>query len=163
MVKFFRLGLWAFMALGAGVMAIGLVLLYQTNQFKNNAKVVQGSVVDLVEKVSHSEEGTSVVYAPRIAFRTAEGEETGFVSDTGSNPPAFHPGDTVEVMYQPGHAEEARINTFWQLYLGPVICLGIGSAFLIITAFVFMLVRPLLRENTDERHAPVGGLAFGRR
>lgn len=151
MLKFFRIGQYVFVAIGLGLMLIGFILAYRTTQFKKSAIMVPGTVVELIEKVSHSDEGTSIVYVPRVAFRTAEGQESVFISDTGSNPPGFRPGETVEVMYRPGDPYDARINTFWQLYLAPVICIGIGSVFFLISLFVFTLVRHYLSEDAPQQ------------
>lgn len=143
-----RLALWAVVSVSLILLAVGGFLGYRTSRFRQSAATASGTVIELVERVSHSDEGTSVVYAPRVQFRTSAGEERIFLSDTGSNPPAFAPGDPVEVLYNPDHPADARLNTFWQLWLGPVICVGIGIVFLVFATGFFILLAFLNRQRS---------------
>jgi len=103
--------------------------------FISHGTVADGTVVENVRQ------GRG--YAPRISFRTYEGKEAFLTPVFSSNPPLYHKGDAVKVVYR-GQGEGARILTFasrfgaaWPLFCAGlalvVVALGFkyGDAFLI--------------------------------
>lgn len=143
MIKFLRFGMICCLTVAVLLVATAAALAYRTSNFRQSAASAPGTVVQVIEQVSHNGEGTSIFYAPRVQFRTATGQDVDFISSTGSNPPAYRQGDPVEVLYDPASPSAATINSFWQLWLAPVICTGIatvffafGLALVVVTAFL---------------------------
>lgn len=107
-------------------MLVGASLLYNnTSDFLTRAVVAQGQVVDLV--LSRSSDSAS--YYPVVVFRDASGRQVKFQSNTGSNPPSYARGERVEVLYEPGEPEAARINGFFSLWGAATIVGGLGLVF----------------------------------
>lgn len=111
-----------FFLLGLVFLAVGGGWVDRTKDFKQSAARTEGVVIDLV--ITRS--GT---YAPVFEFDDASGVRHRIVSATASNPPAFEVSERVRVLYQPGHPEGARIDSFLELWLGPLIFLVLGTAF----------------------------------
>lgn len=147
MIKFLRFGVICCLLVAVLLVGIAAALAYQTSNFRQSAATAHGTVVQVVEQVSHNDEGTSVVYVPRVQFRTPGGQDIDFTSSTGSNPPAYHQGDAVEVLYNPASPSDASINSFWQLWLAPVICTGIGTVFFAFGLALTVLIAFLTRDR----------------
>lgn len=96
--------------------------------FKNSAIKVAGTVFELERQRSDD----SFVYYPLVRFITSQGELVEFRSDVGSNPSAYHRGETVQLLYPADKPEHARINSFLSLW-------GL-SAFLGAFGLIFMLI-----------------------
>jgi Protein of unknown function (DUF3592) len=122
---------YVFSAIGIAMLAGALFWGQNTRSFLSQASTAQGTVIDLVRSRS-SGSSSSGTYAPVVRFVTAKGEKIEFTSSTGSNPPSYSQGESVEVLYQPGAPRDATINGFVSLWLGPMIVGGIGSVFFLI-------------------------------
>jgi len=85
-----------------------------------------GTVMDLF--VGSDSDGDNVYY-PRVRFVTPSGDVIEFTSLNGSNRPAFEVGEAVSVLYDPASPGNARINSFFQLWLLPMVLGGMGSVF----------------------------------
>jgi len=128
--------------LGMTFSSIGFVLLIvtgilglNTRSFLEVAEKAEGSVVDLVRKRStnsSSSTSRSYVFHPVIQFETANGESVEFESNVGSNPPAFQTGQSVNVLYNSEQVNQARIDSFWDLWLLAIITGLNGSVFFFI-------------------------------
>ena len=88
-----------------------------------------GAVTDLI---AGSGSDGDTVYYPRVRFVTQSGDVIEFTSSSGTSPPAFEVGEAVSVLYEPTSPGNARINSFFQLWLLPIILGGMGSVFGII-------------------------------
>ncbi|CAM3882825.1 Inner membrane protein YmfA [Vibrio aerogenes CECT 7868] len=119
----------AFMAFGFIFLALAAFLFNQQQSFLSHAVRTDGIVTSFVS------DGT---YYPIVSFQTAEGEMIEFKSSTGSNPPSFSRGETVEVVYQPDLPEHAEIYSFLHLWLGPLIFGIFGSLFSLIGVLFFL-------------------------
>ncbi|SDX72923.1 DUF3592 domain-containing protein [Marinobacter mobilis] len=107
-------------------MLVGASLLYNnTSDFLTRAVSAQGQVVDLV--LSRSSDTTT--YYPVVVFRDASGRQVEFKSNSGTNPPSYTRGERVEVLYEPGEPEAARINGFFSLWGAAIIVGGLGLVF----------------------------------
>ena len=89
-------------------------------------------MLSLREIVSHSDDADqheSITYAPVFNFKAADGASYTVSSDAGSSPPGFAVGETVRVLYSQSNPSVAKIDTFAQLWLMPMIfgCLGAGA------------------------------------
>jgi hypothetical protein len=99
--------------------------------FQDSRRVVASAqradgVVTRIEWVTTTERGrTSSVAYPFVQFQ-AEGRTVEFRSDVGSSPPSYSVGERVTVLYQPDKLEQARLEGYFQQYLGPLIVGGVG-------------------------------------
>lgn len=118
----------------------GFVMLYfswhtynSTNKFLETALSTPGVVVDLERRHSSSTSSSGSsgpTYAPVVEFTHPEsGETIRFTSSSSSNPPAFDEGEDVTVLYAPDNPDDARIDSFTDLWLLPLILLGMGIIF----------------------------------
>jgi hypothetical protein len=85
-----------------------------------------GEVTDLI--VGSGSDGDTVYY-PRVRFVTQSGDVIEFTGSSGTSPPALEVGEAVSVLYDPASLGNARINSFFQLWLLPIILGGMGSVF----------------------------------
>lgn len=140
---------------GAAFWALG------TRDFIASAETANGRVIELV---AHSgDKGTT--YAPKVQFTTKGGGEETFTSSTSSSPPSHREGDVVTVMYDPAHPEDARIDSFMDLWFGPLLVGGVfGVIFTLIGLAVLLqgmkaiVQRRRLRENGLKIAAEVQGI-----
>ena len=124
-------------ALVFGLIGIGLLLgalfwFRHEQTFLSTAQMAPGTVVDMVPSSS----GETV--APAVEFVTADGQPIRFVSSTSSNPPSYHVGEKVEVLYQPTAPRSACLNSFFSLWGGPAILGGIGTISSLIGGGIFL-------------------------
>lgn len=111
----------------------------------------EGTVVDVVARTSTTEDSDgrsreSTAYHPTVRFR-ADGRTYTFTSSTGSDPPAYEVGDRVPVVYDPADPGDARVNTFWSLYLAPIVLGGLAVVFLAVGVPLFRHGRSRLRRD----------------
>jgi hypothetical protein len=64
-----------------------------------------GTVIELAAQ--HSIGGNGTTYAPKVAFTAKDGKQQTFVSNSWSNPPMFHEGEKVPVLYDSNNPEWA--------------------------------------------------------
>ena len=103
-----------------------------------------GTVIDLI--VERDSDGDDIYY-PRVRFMTAAGESVEFTGSVGSRPAAFDIGEAVAVLYDPAKPRNARIDSFFQLWFGPLILGFLGFVFTAVgggavIAFVRSINRP---------------------
>ncbi len=119
--------LWIATGLLAGgglLVGIGVLLYRRTQRFLATAVPTEGTIVDF--KVSEDSDGDSN-YFPIFRFRDASGQEHQITSNTGTNPPGFKKGQSVGIFYDPQHPEDACLDTFWRLWIGPIILFTLGG------------------------------------
>jgi hypothetical protein len=74
--------------------------------------------------------GTSVSFAPKVSFQTATGETVSFLSDVGYGELLkYKRGEEIPVLYLPGDPETAKVNSFFQMFVLPVILFGFCAVF----------------------------------
>jgi hypothetical protein len=135
---------YVFSIIGLG-MLLGALYWYQSIQsFTEEALLTKGTVLELV--ASRSDD--SYVYKPVVRFTTERGESIEFISGTGSNPPGFTVGETVEIYYLAADPQEAMINDFFSLWGGPLIVAGIGIIFFIFGGSFFLVTQ--LRKRKEQ-------------
>ena len=116
-----------FGVIGLGLLAGAIALAVNTRAFIATAKHAPGTVTELVPK--RDKDDGSVTYTPVVMFEAASGASVSFTSSFSSSPPAYDVGEKVDVLYSPDNPNEARINGFGSLWLGPIIMGGIGALF----------------------------------
>jgi Protein of unknown function (DUF3592) len=109
---------------------------YSSYLLVTNGERATGTVVRL-EESSSSEGGT--VYSPVIEF-SANGQTYSFESGNASDPPTNRVGDQVPVLYDPEAPEQARIESFYELWLFPAILIPVMGIAIVIVNIVFLVM-----------------------
>lgn len=135
----------AFLLPGIGMLVATFFIYKSTNTFLKDATRAEGTVIELVRSRSDD----SIVYYPVVVFVSQEGEEIEFTSLSGSNPPSYSKGQTVEILYLPTQPQKAEINSPFSQWGIVTIFGGLGSLFSTIGACI--LVLPMLKEG-EEQH-----------
>lgn len=104
-------------------------LAFSTWQFQKSAVHTTGTVTDL--RFSKDRDSSSGSWFPEITFEDESGQKITFESSFGSSGYRNALGKTIGVIYQPGDAQNARIDNKAGLYLGSIIS-GIFSLVLLI-------------------------------
>jgi hypothetical protein len=141
-VKYVFGGVGALMLVGALYWAL------HTRSFVAQASLAEGTVIDLVAVNSSS---GSPTYKPVVRFVAADGRERQFASHFSSNPPSYQRGERVQVLYSVSRPEDAAINGFLALWLGPLIVGGIGFVLFSIGAGLAVVPRMLARRDAQLR------------
>ena len=121
------------------------VSFFNTKEFIKTAEMAQGTVVDLHRSKSRSRSDlnsrlrNSFTYAPVVEFQTADGRKITFTSSTSSNPPSYSRGETVDVLYKALSPEQAKIKSFFSLWIGVLIAGMLGLVFFLIGIFIIFL------------------------
>jgi hypothetical protein len=118
-----------FLLIGLGLLGGAGYLVLDTRSDIARADTAGGTVIDLIGE-RDSDGGT--VYYPHVRYVTRSGETVEFTASVGSSPPAFDVGEPVSVLYDPAAPQEARIDTFFQLWFGSLILGGTGLVFIVI-------------------------------
>jgi len=127
-----------FLGIGVITLIVGFFFGLSTWRLTKQGVTAPGVVIENVveERVGYDREDhtrtISRTYRPKARFRSRNGEEVVFVSHSGFGHPAFQPGETVEVLYDPAHPQGAEIKSFWSPWLGPIIIGPIGLVFLLV-------------------------------
>ncbi len=111
----------AFGGVGFLLLAICALLFYFDQRAANLFTRIEGTVIR-----NQVNGGTA---KPIISY-SWEGKELTYVSNTGTNPPAFEPGERVELFVNPNDPADISINSFVERYLAMLIVGGIGVVFL---------------------------------
>lgn len=151
-----------FFVVGLGLLAAAGFWANSIRIFVNTAWTADGVVVDLLPVDSDG----STLYKPLVRFVTDRGQEVVFSTNSSSNPPGFSVGEKVEVFYQPANPTEAKINTVFQLWGGPLIIGGLGSIFFAIGFAMIMFAvvgkrrAAYLKENGARVDAKLNEIAL---
>ena len=114
-----------FAVVGFATLIAGGVLVKSTWALLATGERAEGRVIEL--EYRRSDDGGS--YYPVVRFRSAGGEEITFRSSFGTSPPAFSEGEAVTVLYDPRNPYAGKIDSFSQLWLGPLILGLLGGVF----------------------------------
>ncbi len=120
-----KLAMGLFAVLGFGMLIVGGVLLTSSWDLLASGARAEGRVIDL--EYRRSDDGGS--YYPVVRFRSAGGEEITLRSRVGTSPPAFSEGEAVTVLYDPRDPYAGKIDSFSQLWFGPLMLGLMGSIF----------------------------------
>ncbi len=118
---------WLFAGIGVALLVGALALALSTRRFIASADRSTGTVVELIQ-VRDKDDG-SVTYKPVVEYTSKRGQRITFTSSFSSNPPSYSVGESVDVLYAPDEPNDARIDGFGSLWLGPLILSLIGAVF----------------------------------
>ena len=110
---------------------------YSSWTFYSKGVEAQGTVVRLEEHYS-SDSGTS--YSPVYSY-TVNGQQYEYESVNSSYPPAHEVGDVVTLLYNPDKPNKARENSFWELWLLPVILCPVSIFMIALSVGIPLLMR----------------------
>lgn len=116
--------------LGLAFLIFGVKELYQVNRFVTRGDQADGIIVEMKKGPSKISK-----YHPRVRFQTKEGNIIEFAPGNGSNPPMYEVNDHVPVVYNSDYPDYAVINSFTEIWLGPVIYACLGLLLLIYSGF----------------------------
>ncbi|MFZ2804336.1 MAG: DUF3592 domain-containing protein [Patescibacteria group bacterium] len=121
--------------LGLGIVGIPLVVasayfFVTTELFISHAAATQGQVTELIKHTSASAKGTYYSYVPHVSFTTPQGQPADFLSSAEGDPPLYHAGQRVPVLYDPQDPSHAKIDDFWGLWMYAFISGVVGVSFL---------------------------------
>ena len=114
-----------FAVLGLGMLTGAALMFHSTTNFVARTEAASGVVTDL--EYRRGSDGPT--YYPVIRFRGPTGQDVFFKGRVGSNPARYARGETVTVLYDPETPEKARIDSFFQLWFGPLVLGGLGAVF----------------------------------
>jgi len=120
-----------FILFGIAVLIGDFLIIRNTVSFLSNSVKANGNVVAMVQTVYFDKAGSHYTYAPQVSFVDNFGLPTTFTSNVSNNPPAYHVGEKVPVLYDKNNHQNAKINTFFQLWLGPIIMSFFGIIFVL--------------------------------
>jgi hypothetical protein len=106
-----------FLALGITFSGVAIYFVRDTQSFVERGVAVRGEVVDLAWERSISGASGSGVYHPIVKYTTIAGEQRTFRSMNGNSPPSYRVGEAVDVLYDRANPVDARIASFWSLWL----------------------------------------------
>ena len=118
-----------FSLVGGLLALIGVFLFIRTRIFIGNAQEAKGTVIQMVYSRTSSSSGSGGGYAPVYQFRTLDGQTIVIQDGLSSNPPRFQAGQEIDVLYESGNPQKARINKWMNLYFVPVLLGGMGLIF----------------------------------
>jgi hypothetical protein len=99
----------------------------KTEAFLQNAKNASGRVVELRER--DSSDGGSSTYAAVVEYRDDNGETRQFIDSFSSNPPVYHSGEDVSVLYNRDDPREVQIDRGRTNYWLTGLLGGLGGLF----------------------------------
>ena len=118
-----------FTLVGIAVLALGIYLGIERKNFLETALSTDGEVVELNRKRSDD----SYVYYPVVEFSPPGSTNTlTFEHDSGSNPPSYSVGESVEVLYDPQNPNEAIIDAGLMNWFGTGIASFLGLIFTLV-------------------------------
>ena len=128
-----------FSVVGLITLVMGILFTKNTVSFLTNYSSATGTVIELTTQASIGV-GDSVepTYSPTVSFIDSEGETIVFTSNVSSDPPTFSEGESVSVLYNKDNHQDAKVNTFYQIWLVPSGFLGMGLAFLVLGLLVLI-------------------------
>lgn len=132
-------------------LVLGGVFYWRTANFIKSAQQTSGLIVELEKRESNDESGAT--YYPIYTFTDNSGVEHRITARNGTYPPAFEVGEKVTILYPPNDPKDAEINSFWSLWLWPIILGGMALVeiiFGLLAIYVVPLVGRLISGKQSE-------------
>lgn len=143
-----------FAPVGLILLGVAVALFVSSAAFAKTADRTEGTVVDLAYR-----NGAAYPFVTYVS--PSDRREYTFGESTGAWPPAYAVGERVPVLYDPARPGDARIDSWANRLLGPLICGGLGIVFASVGALLLLLERRRsaqrrwLREHGREQWADV--------
>ncbi len=117
---------------GFGMLILSGFLFVSSQKFVRNSIAASGTVTGLARQTNTNHGTTSYTYSPEVSFTDKNGNEHSFVSNTSSNPPAYRAGDIIKILYNPQNSQDAKIDSFFELWGGVMIFSLLGIVFFLV-------------------------------
>lgn len=115
-----------FSLIGLSILAGDFFITSNTIFFLNNSVKAEGQVVEIIQSRSSD---NKAIYSPRVVFIDSVGNEITFTSSLSTNISSYSTGDKVEVFYEKSNPQNARINSFFQIWFATILMSVLGVAF----------------------------------
>lgn len=129
--------------------SIAVYAFFSTRAFLARAVHCQGSVVEL--RSFQGEHGT--MYTPIYTYKDSAGVERRESVGYSSNPPGYAVGDPISLLYDPQNPQEVCGDSFWALWIGPLIGVFIAVP-IFVTALVFLVLIPYTIRKAFPKPSP---------
>ncbi|HEY2980718.1 MAG TPA: DUF3592 domain-containing protein [Anaerolineales bacterium] len=131
---------WLIMLHSTWVILFGLGAWYGFTswRFVSAGSEVPATVIALTENYS-SDSGTT--YSPVFEYRV-NGQTYTYESVNTSDPPSHQVGDRATLLVDPSNPKRARENTFWELWLLPVIMCPVSLLVAVIAIVLTFVTKP---------------------
>ncbi|WKZ35746.1 MAG: DUF3592 domain-containing protein [Anaerolineales bacterium] len=131
---------FALLPIGAVILlAVSIWYGYSSYQFVSNGVKVEAAVVRL-ESSSSADSG--ITYSPVFRY-TVDGVDYEYESVNSSSPPTHEVGEVSTLLYNPNNPAKARENSFWELWLMPIILCPASIMMLMLSIVIPMFVRAM--------------------
>lgn len=117
-----------FTIIGAIVIFAGWLWQHSTRERLNTMISGTGTIVELIEV---DRPGETPNYYPIIEFQTQTGEIIRFEGKTGVSENTYRVGQQVDILYDPQFPQDARIDSWFELWLPPLVVILLGSGALV--------------------------------
>jgi len=117
---------FVFSASGVACLVLSAAFAVHTRYFLLRAVHAKGTIVEMVPVENDSGDTVTTEYAPVFRFQAEDGQSYTVRSNTSTHPPEFETGDVVTVLYDRSDPNGATPDSFAQVWLTPVVLLGIG-------------------------------------
>jgi hypothetical protein len=141
-----------FLAFGVTFSGLTTYFVRDTQSFVERGVAVRGEVVDLTWERRIPGLSGSGVYHPIVKYTTTAGEPRTFRSMNGSSPPSYRVGEAVDVLYDRTDPADARIASFWSLWLVQIIFGVLAAVFSLIGGGVLLARFMMVRRVRDLLH-----------
>jgi len=123
----------------SAIILLGVSIWYTNTSYMFYSKGVEvpGTVIRM-ESSNSSDGGTT--YSPVFSY-TVDGQQYEYESVNSSNPPTHKVGDVETLLYNPDNPGKARQNSFWELWLLPVILCPVSIFMIILSIGIPLLTR----------------------
>jgi len=131
-MKLMRLIIGLFFVIGLGLLIGGVFSIQHKRRFLQTAVEVPGVVTENVwreERTNQTDQNVTWAFYPRIRFRTSDGQDISFITNTGSNPPSYRVNEPITILYDPQQPYHAYIKSFAELWMVSVVLCGLGVVF----------------------------------
>jgi hypothetical protein len=118
------------------LLALGVWYTYTSYNFSTNGVEVEGRVVRLDASTSDG----STTYSSVFEY-SYEGQTYEYNSGISTNPPSNSVGDVETLLVNPENPSKARQNSFWDLWLIPVIMCPISFMMVVLSIAIPFFVR----------------------
>lgn len=148
-----------FLVLGIICFVITVKLIINSIDYLNNSirtkGIITGYRVEVVEKIEKERTKKTDFYYPKFQFKDQYNNVIEAESNVGKGGSiAYEEGSEVEVLYMEDDAQEAIINSFSNLWMGPVILVIFSFFFLAIGYYIPTVDHLLLtkKDNYESRY-----------
>lgn len=120
---------------------------WESRSLVKSALATSGVVVELERDTT----GGEVMYTPVFEFQDHAGRTHRSIAGWSRSSPAYRIGETVEVLYRKSNPVDARIRSFVELWLLPLVLLSMGAFFLLAGVVTLVLVPRLSNKHGRAR------------